>query len=328
MIASPPTTSTFLRVAVPSPVRHLFDYLAPLNSNPLPGMRVMVPFGTRTLQGIIVELSNHSAIPNLKPAIELVDIEPLFNSKQMELFKWASSYYHYPLGMLFAAVIPSWLRKHHSLDPIAQKTMLAAAIPELILNPEQEQAINKISDTFNSFAPFLLDGITGSGKTEVYMQLIARVIAENKQALVLVPEINLTPQTLARFQERFQVPIAMLHSQVAEKQRASNWLLAQQGVAPIILGTRLAAFTPMRNPGIFIIDEEHDLSFKQQDRFRYSARDLLLKRAQLEQCPVVLGTATPSLETWHNVQTLSTFAINRPRWKCPTTKRRNHRYAA
>ena len=155
----------------------------------------------------------------------------------------------------------------------------------------------------NVFEVFLLDGVTGSGKTEVYMQLITHMIALNKQTLILVPEINLTPQTLQRFQERFNTPIAVLHSQISEKTRASSWLSAQNGSALIVLGTRLAAFTPLKTPGLFIIDEEHDLAFKQQDHFRYSARDLLLKRAQIEKCPVLLGTATPSLETWHNVLT-------------------------
>lgn len=302
MTASPPITK-IICVAVPSPLTRLFDYLAPPDSHPLPGMRVVVPFGKRTVQGVIVGLSDHSEITELKTVIEILDAEPLFTPKLMELFKWASDYYHYPLGMLFAAVIPSWLRNDRELNFTPAALQHNCIASDLILNAQQERAINQVTQAFNSFTAFLLDGVTGSGKTEVYMQLIAKTIAADKQALILVPEINLTPQTLQRFQQRFAVPIAMLHSQVPEKQRASNWLMAQQGTAPIVLGTRLAAFTPLRAPGIFIVDEEHDLSFKQQDRFRYSARDLLLKRAQLEQCPIVLGTATPSLETWHNVQT-------------------------
>lgn len=316
MNASPPCTNPILRVAVPTPVRRYFDYLAPTNSNseigPQVGARVLVPFGTRTLQGVIVEITDHSEIKELKAALEILDVTPLFTPQLIELFIWASNYYHYPLGMIFAAVIPAWLRKH--VDPVKQEIPATSTLRVSAgmtcsgsagihaANSAQQHAIDLITQNFNKFSTFLLDGVTGSGKTEVYMQLIAATIAQNKQALILVPEINLTPQTLQRFQERFNVPIALLHSQVTEKQRAMHWLQAQQGLAPIVLGTRLAAFTPLKNPGIFIIDEEHDLSFKQQERFRYSARDLLLKRAQLEQCPVVLGTATPSLESWHNVQ--------------------------
>lgn len=299
-----------LRVAVPSPLRRSFDYLMPTtthnNAAPEPGTRVLVPFGKRKLLGIIIEITEHSTVPitKLKPAIQILDTEPLFDATTLQLFIWASKYYQYPLGMLFDAVLPAWLRKQKSLEllPFATASETKSLAP-LILNSFQEKAIAEVTKTLNKFQAFLLDGVTGSGKTEVYIQLITHMLAANKQTLILVPEINLTPQTLQRFQERFQVPIAVLHSQVTEKNRASAWLHAQQGNALIILGTRLAAFTPLKNPGLFIIDEEHDLAFKQQDHFRYSARDLLLKRAQLEQCPILLGTATPSLETWHNVIT-------------------------
>jgi len=297
-----------LRVAVPSPLRRLFDYLLPTahgNYNPEPGTRVLVPFGKRELLGIIVAVTDHSTIDvaKLKPALQILDVTPLFNTSMLQLFAWASRYYQYPLGMLFDAVLPSWLRKQKTLELPFVATHQTKQLLPLKLNSFQESAVAEVIKAIGKFQAFLLDGVTGSGKTEVYMQLITRMVEANKQTLILVPEINLTPQTLQHFQERFQVPIAVLHSQVTEKNRASAWLHAQQGHALIVLGTRLAAFTPLKNPGLFIIDEEHDLAFKQQDHFRYSARDLLLKRAQLEQCPILLGTATPSLETWHNVIT-------------------------
>jgi primosomal protein N' (replication factor Y) len=294
-----------LRVAIPSPLRRLFDYLLPETAfelAPTVGARVEVPFGRRTLIGIITEITDRSDLPltQLKPIFKILDPEPLFPSKLRELFQWASSYYQYPLGLLFDAALPGYVRKQKSIKaPVLKKHDSATAALEL--NSHQLQAVQTVQASFGSFKSFLLDGITGSGKTEVYMQLIAATIAIGKQALILVPEINLTPQTLARFQERFPVPIAVLHSQISEKTRAVAWMQAKDGIAPIVLGTRLAAFTPLQSPGLFIIDEEHDLSFKQQDHFRYSARDLLLKRAQLEQCPIVLGTATPALETWNNV---------------------------
>jgi len=311
MNQSPPSINNnlILRVAVPSPLRRTFDYLMPtLHSNPQPaepGARILVPFGTRELLGIIVEVTDHSAVSvtKLKPALQILDTEPLFNATMLQLFVWASRYYQYPLGMLFDAVLPAWLRKQKTLELPFATTSATKQLAPLMLNSFQENAVAAVIKAHDKFQAFLLDGVTGSGKTEVYMQLITRMVAANKQTLILVPEINLTPQTLQRFQERFQVPIAVLHSQITEKNRASSWIHAQRGKALIVLGTRLAAFTPLKNPGLFIIDEEHDLAFKQQDHCRYSARDLLLKRAQLEQCPILLGTATPSLETWHNIIT-------------------------
>lgn len=296
-----------LRIAVPSPLRRLFDYLPPTDNTilPTPGLRVLVPFGSRTLMGVIIEITDSTSLDPklLKTTHAILDKEPLFTPNLMQLFIWGSQYYQYPLGMLFDAAIPAWLRKQKTLDLKDLTTIPTENLPPLILNQAQEHAVALVSASFGTFQAFLLDGVTGSGKTEVYMHLIAKALEQNLQALILVPEINLTPQTLEHFQKRFQVPIAILHSQISEKQRAIAWLSAQSGVAPIILGTRLTTFTPIKNLGLIIIDEEHDLSFKQQDHFRYSARDLLLKRAQLEQCPIVLGSATPALETWHNAQT-------------------------
>lgn len=293
-----------LRIAVPSPLRRLFDYLAPENNEiPLvPGLRVLVPFGSRVLMGIIIEITDTTNIDpaHLKRAQMILDQEPLFTPQLMQLFNWGSQYYQYPLGMLFDTALPAWLRKQKSLDLAPIKIIKHDPLPELILNAAQQEAVTNVNACFGTFKAFLLDGVTGSGKTEVYMQLISKAIERNLQTLILVPEINLTPQTLEHFQKRFPVPIAVLHSQISEKARAQAWLNAQQGHAPIILGTRLATFTPAPRLGLIIIDEEHDLSFKQQDHFRYSARDLLLKRAQLEACPIVLGSATPALESWHN----------------------------
>jgi primosomal protein N' (replication factor Y) len=170
------------------------------------------------------------------------------------------------------------------------------------LNSQQRQAVESVVAALGSFQTFLLDGVTGSGKTEVYLRLITQVIADGRQALVLVPEIGLTPQLVQRFQQRFQVPVAVLHSNLSDQEHLCAWLMARDGSAPIVLGTRSAVFTPLKRPGIFIIDEEHDLSFKQQDGFRYHARDVAVRRAQHAQVPIVLGSATASLESLQNVQ--------------------------
>lgn len=169
--------------------------------------------------------------------------------------------------------------------------------PALTLNAEQQQALERLQAQLGQFKACLLEGVTGSGKTEVYLQLIESALAENKQVLVLVPEIGLTPQTVQRFQVRFDVPIALLHSGLNEKERLQGWRQAKEGHARILIGTRSAVFTPLPDLGLIIIDEEHDGSFKQQDGLRYSARDFSLVRAQKANIPVVLGSATPSLET-------------------------------
>lgn len=170
----------------------------------------------------------------------------------------------------------------------------------LTLNSEQASAVDKISQHSGKFHVALLDGVTGSGKTEVYLQLIAKAVEQGKQALVLVPEIGLTPQTLRRFQARFDVPVVMMHSNLNDKERLIAWHQCNQNQAKILIGTRSAIFTPLPSLGLIIIDEEHDASFKQQDGLRYNARDFAIKRAHKESLPIVLGSATPALETLHN----------------------------
>ena len=169
------------------------------------------------------------------------------------------------------------------------------------LNAAQQAAVDEVSAKFGCFAPFVLDGVTGSGKTEVYLTLIRQVLARGQQALVLVPEIGLTPQAIRRYRERLGLPIATLHSGLGDGERAAAWLAAAHGEAKVVLGTRSAILTPLPNAGLIVVDEEHDGSYKQQDGWRYSARDLALVRARALGVPVLLGSATPSLETLANV---------------------------
>ncbi|MET1256662.1 primosomal protein N' [Aliikangiella maris] len=195
---------------------------------------------------------------------------------------------------------------------------------QLDLNAQQAAAVSQINQSLNQFKSFLLFGITASGKTEVYLQVIEKVLASGKQALVLVPEIGLTPQTLSRFQLRFNAEILLLHSAMTDQQRLQNWLKARSGQASIIIGTRSAVFTPLKHPGIIILDEEHDLSFRQQQGFRYSARDVALVRASIENIPVVLGSASPSLETLMNVHKGKIEAIHLTQ-KAKATNELNYR---
>ena len=172
----------------------------------------------------------------------------------------------------------------------------------LKLNPEQKTAVEKITLSFGEFKVFLLEGVTGSGKTEVYMQLIAKILEQGLQVLVLLPEITLTPQLEARFQRRFISAISIYHSKLNDKQRLQSWLAMQTGTHQILLGTRSALFTPIKNLGLIVVDEEHDSSFKQQEGLRFAARDVAVMRAKLHNVPIVLGSATPALESLFNVE--------------------------
>ncbi|MGB6605521.1 MAG: primosomal protein N', partial [Steroidobacteraceae bacterium] len=199
-------------------------------------------------------------------------------------------------GLITSVEVPAERHESRSAAVVAQT---AEAAPVLL--PEQSLAVERVSEAFGSFSAFLLHGITGSGKTEVYLKLVERVIAAGRRALVLVPEIGLTPQLVGRFSARFARPMAVLHSALTERERLAAWRDAFSGAAHIVLGTRSAVFAPLPEPGIIIVDEEHDGSFKQHEgALRYSARDLAVVRAQHAGVPVVLGSATPSLETLHN----------------------------
>ena len=200
-----------------------------------------------------------------------------------------------------AKLIEDWAEQGWIETTEAAKPVLRSS--EFQLNADQQQASDEIQTTFGSFQPFLLYGITGSGKTEVYFDAMAKVLAQGRQVLFLLPEINLTPQLLKRVENRFaDVPTAVLHSQMAAGKRTQDYLRAMLGQAKLVIGTRLAVFTPMHDVGLIVVDEEHDGSFKQDNELRYHARDLAVWRAKQSGCPVVLGSATPSLESWHKAQ--------------------------
>lgn len=294
-----------LRVAIPSPLRKTFDYL-PCTSETrwVPGVRVKVPFGTRQVVGIVVEVADHSTFAHdkLKQVSERIDEAPILPQDLLTLCTWASTYYQCPIGEVVFAALPKLARLGRA-DPEAalDAQVSAASDTPLPLNAPQREACDAITHC-SGYTTFLLDGVTGSGKTEVYLQVIAAQLAQKRQALVLVPEISLTPQTLARFQRRFDAKILCLHSRLTDKARFTAWMQAAAGEADIVIGTRSAIFTPMPRLGVMILDEEHDTSFKQQSGFRYSARDLAVMRASHRRIPLVLGSATPSLESLHNVQ--------------------------
>ena len=200
-----------------------------------------------------------------------------------------------------AKLIEDWAEQGWIETTEAAKPVLRSS--EFQLNADQQKASDEIQTAFGSFQPFLLYGITGSGKTEVYFDAMAKVLAQGRQVLFLLPEINLTPQLLKRVENRFaDVPTAVLHSQMAAGRRTQDYLRAMLGQAKLVIGTRLAVFTPLPDVGLIVVDEEHDGSFKQDNELRYHARDLAVWRAKQSGCPVVLGSATPSLESWHKAQ--------------------------
>ncbi|MDR2614030.1 MAG: primosomal protein N' [Candidatus Accumulibacter sp.] len=302
------STAPIVRVALGVPLRRLFDYRVPPGETLTPddvGRRVRVGFGTRSCIGVIVALAEASELPDEQlKAVEAVlrDLPPL-PTDWFRLMEFCASYYQRPLGEVMLSTLPAGVRR---TDPPkaraasrAPKRVAARVAPEL--TGEQRQALQRIAADGPGFHAYLLYGVTGSGKTEVYLRLVEQALATGRSALLLVPEINLTPQLEARIAARFSgIELAGLHSELGEAARARNWKAALEGRARIVLGTRLAVFTPMPDLGLIVVDEEHDASFKQQDGIRYSARDVAVFRAHQRGIPIVLGSATPSLESWAN----------------------------
>ena len=293
-----------LRVALDVPLAKLFEYSLPAELDARVGDRVAVRFGAQQKIGVVIEERATPEIPaeRIKPISAVRDDAPRLPEEWIALMRFLSGYYHRPLGETVIGALPPRLR---STKPLPRKVLQhigqapgARFVPNHSLLPDQEKVIEQVSGGFNAF---LLHGVTGSGKTEVYLHLVAKALARGMQALILVPEISLTPQLEIRFREAFpETPLALMHSGLEDIARTSAWLAAARGEAGIVLGTRLAVLAPLPRLALIVVDEEHDASFKQQEGLRYSARDAAVYRAKLVGCPVVLGTATPSLETWHN----------------------------
>ena len=300
-----------LRVALDVPLATLFDYRADDASRADIGRRVAVPFGRqKTAIGVILEVAETTRIAagRLKPVLRVLREEPALTDSDLQLVRFAADYYHHPLGAAVMAMLPARLRQPggkrsqaSGADNTATAVVTATAPPQVHgappLTAEQVRAVDEIRGALGAFRPILLLGITSSGKSEVYLHAVAAILAAGRQALLLVPEIALTPQLEARFPGTTAVS---LHSGLNAGERHGHWRAAQSGRARIVLGTRLAVFAPLPELGLIIVDEEHDASYKQAEGFRYSARDLAVVRAQQCNVPVVLGSATPALESYSN----------------------------
>lgn len=294
-----------LRVALDLPLYRLFDYGANSASTADIGFRVRVPFGRSEKIGVIIDVVVESDWPKdqIKMAGEILRDLPPLPADFFKLCEFASTYYQAAFGEVVLQALPVGLKR---LDPPIRRNARVrtkqVAIQPPLLTEEQRAALAAIKPAAG-FSVHLLHGVTGSGKTEVYLRLVAQALADGKQALLLVPEINLTPQLEGRIRARFpDAGVVSLHSELAEAARERHWRSAFGGEASIILGTRLSIFTPLPRLGLIVIDEEHDSSFKQQDGMRYSARDVAVFRAHQLGIPIVLGSATPSLESWANAQ--------------------------
>jgi primosomal protein N' (replication factor Y) len=294
----------YAEIAIPCPLRNTFDYSIPESMVLQPGMRVKVPFGRRTVTGMVITTKTDTLLTcDIKPIVERLDDSPLLSPDLMQLCLWASQYYQHPIGDILLGTLPARLRQGKTLNISTSKqsiTNVNKPLQQLQLHQEQQIAFDTIVQHLGAFKPFLLHGVTGSGKTEVYFQVIDQVIRQQKQVLFLIPEISLSPQTTQRFYERFSQPIYAMHSGLTDKERLTAWAYAQKGEAAIIIGTRSSVFTPFKNLGLIVIDEEHDPSFKQHEGFRYSARNLAIKRAHALNIPIILGSATPSIESYKN----------------------------
>ncbi len=306
--ADPPfSLVNIVRVALDVPLDERFDFRVPDGLEIPIGSLVVVPFGRARKIGVAVEHSDRSEVPEARlRAVESVVADVgAFQPAEMELFEFCAAYYQRPLGEVIAASLPPRLRQvsRRRIAPAAREPGEARFEATVGLTAEQRSAIDLVAAGRDRFHPVLLHGVTGSGKTEVYLHLIADALARGRQALLLVPEIGLTPQFESQVASRFPgTRLASAHSHLGEGERAGAWLGAQSGAARIVLGTRLAVLMPFQDLGLIIVDEEHDPSYKQHEGLKYSARDVAVRRAQRLQVPVVLGSATPSLESYSNAR--------------------------
>ncbi len=286
-------------VAVNAPVGHLLSYQS--KEECLPGQSVYVPLKNRKAKGVVFNSSATNLPEQAIKTITSVNTErPQLSSSYLQWANWLSEYYAYPLGPILNMAFPPL--KKSSRSPRKKEPKLSELEKNDIVLTEQQKKIVKDLSVSKEFSVHLLHGVTGSGKTEVYLELIEAALKENKSVLVLVPEISLTPQLLLRFSKRFGKKIAVLHSSLTPREKTNQWWSVQNQEKRILIGTRSALFCPIPNLDLIIIDEEHESSFKQESGFRYHARDAAIVRARFENCKILLGSATPSLESWVNAQ--------------------------
>lgn len=271
---------------------------------------VRIPLGRRQVVGMVERVGEVSPpqLETIKDIVEVFPSEFKLEGALLKLFHWAREHYLAPPGEVLRTFFPNKIlqgnlnRGEKARTPVPNPSFQQDSL--VTLNEEQERVLSEVKSHLGSFYPALLQGITGSGKTEIYLQLCQAVVKElGGSVLIMVPEIALTPQMVGRFLARFGEGVATYHSGITEMQRLRTWWAAKEGRQNIFIGTRSAACLPVKNLSLIVVDEEHDSSYKQEERFRYHGRDLAVMRAKLEQIPILLGSATPSMESLKNVQT-------------------------
>ncbi len=302
----------YAQIAIQAPLRQLFIYKVPEKMAVSVGSRVIVPFGRRNVIGFVMAFAkqpdSNSPI-EIKDILESPDDAPLFSGKMVELIRWVSDYYFVPIGEMCKAALPLQLskkirkRKGHGIE---NETIIDDPFnspSHLSLTEKQKTAYESFRSSYLKYSTTLLHGITGSGKTEIYIKLFEDILALGKSAIFMVPEIGMTPQTVSRISARFKDRVSVYHSGLSDSRRFYEWQRIKNGQAKIVVGTRSSVFAPFDNLGIIAIDEEHDTSYKQDESPRYNGRDTAIMRAKIEGVQCILGSATPSVESFTNVQT-------------------------
>ncbi len=304
----------YIGVVLDKPMQTIYTYSIPdeLKKNTEIGKRAVVPFGKGNREEIayIIGIKNKKPDFKTKDIIKIIDEYPIFSDYEIDLAKWIAKYYVCSLGEAIAKVIP----KEHKGKRFKEEKFLKNKIEFvknikqkslLKLNDEQLKAFNEISSSIDNkkFETYLIHGITGSGKTEVYRHLAKKVSEKNKYTLILVPEISLTPQNIVRFTEIFGSDVAVLHSKISSQEKVYNYITILKGQVKVVLGARSAVFSPSKHLGLIIIDEEHETSYKAGDTPRYNAKQVAYKICRDKNIPLVMGTATPLIETYYNTQT-------------------------
>lgn len=304
---------SLVEVAVPLPFERTLHYRVTeeVRAAVSLGSALEVPFRNGSLHAYVLGFPETTDIPSekLKAATAVLASEPLFDAEDLKFYRWLAEYYCHPLGEVLSTAVPKlpWegpapKRASRPSEFLESLEKQGEPSPAPTLSDEQRKALETFEEPSDR-KPMLLQGVTGSGKTEVYMAAIAAELERGCTAIVLVPEIALTPQVLRRFSERFPGKVACLHSGLTPKERLRQWRRIREGTARIVVGARSAVFAPVQNLGLVVVDEEHEGSYKQEDSFRYHARDVAIARATQRGARVLLGSATPSFETLRNVET-------------------------
>ena len=298
-----------VKVALDVPLYKVFDYsFEDEDCNISQGVRVEVPFGSKKKVGIIVETSDKSSPEHkykIKKINQVLDTHPVLDKTMMFLCKWAADYYQHPIGQVLFSSLPTKLKQgcdryYYSKSQLVYEANKIISKTKIVLNNDQKKIHQEIISNSSRFNVHLVEGITGSGKTEVYIKIARDIVESDGQILILVPEINLTPQTVSRFEKYLNCHIKPYHSSLTDKNKFLVWDACSNGKIDIVIGTRSSIFLPFKNLKMIIVDEEHDSSLKQTEKFKYHARDIALVRAKKLKIPVVLGSATPSFESINN----------------------------